>query len=143
MGVLYAGNAKKEPAATKSPRLAETRYPLPVPPSVYRSCPILLTGIFIDLFWKHPKKHRIGGKNTSDAVLFRRFQNRPTNTNSDDRFSQAKQIGVCRAVAHAPCPPRLRGGRARRAGGGNRATLISGGQKSESLPIGDKSAYLL
>ena len=53
------------------------------------------------------------------------------------------QIIVWRAVAHAPGPPRLRGGRARRAGGGNRATLISGGQKSESLPIGDKSAYLL
>ena len=79
---------KKEPAATKLPRLAEK--PLSVTGSAISisELPDIVNRHFpTDLFWKHPNKHRIGGKNSSDAVLYRRFQNRSTNTNSDDRFS--------------------------------------------------------
>ena len=57
MGVLYAGNAKKEPAATKSPRLAEN--PLSVTGSAISisELPDIVNRHFpTDLFWKHPKK---------------------------------------------------------------------------------------
>ena len=56
MGVLYAGNAKKEPAATKSPRLAEK--PLSVTGSAISisELPDIVNRHFpTDLFWKHPK----------------------------------------------------------------------------------------
>ena len=56
MGVLYAGNAKKEPTATKSPRLAEN--PLSVTGSAISisELPDIVNRHFpTDLFWKHPK----------------------------------------------------------------------------------------
>ena len=59
------------------------------------------------------------------------------------RLSSAiRQIGVCRAVAHAPCPPRLRGGSARRAGGVYRSALKACAQKNGiSHRSGTKSTY--